>query len=244
MSEKEKERLELEREKQERARERLEMEREKLERARERLEEERMRLEEESERLGEEVAEKVARAVSKIDIKAGAIDKAMEHIQDQIENGIAGMDIDIQKDDDVIKNLGVLNMKDMTAEELDKIKGIKNLGVMIVPEELMSKVSAKVTKNLGTIVPYRKGWRLYSGHTTINAAMLEALDEPLEFLQTGHLEFDEDVTPELVKENIKAFHNYGHVQATEQTYGVLMAKCLENYGMVSKGKLDEDEDDD
>jgi hypothetical protein len=244
MSEKEKERLEREREKQERARERLEMEREKLERARERLEEERVRLEEESERLGEEVAEKVTRAVSKIDIKADAIDKAMEHIQDQIENGIAGIEVDIEggNRDDVLKNLGVLNMKDITDEELDKIKGIRNLGMMIVPEELMSKVSAKVTKNLGTIVPYKKGWRLYSGHTKINAAMLEALDEPLEFLQTGHLEFEDDVTPELVKDKIKAFHNYGHVQATEATYGVLMAKCLENYGMVSKGKEDEDED--
>ena len=138
------------------------------------------------------------------------------------------------------KNLGVLNLKDITSEELDKIEDIKNLGVIIAPEELMSKVSAKVTKNLGTIVPYKKGWRLYSGHTIIDKAMLEALDEPLEFIQTGHLEFEDDVTPELVKDKVKAFHNYGHVQANEAIFGVITAKCLENYGHISKG----DEEDD
>ena len=74
------------------------------------------------------------------------------------------------------------------------------------------------------------------------ARMLEALDEPLEFIQTGNLTIDEDVSEKLVKDRIKAFHNYGHVSATEETYGVLMAKCLENYGNISQNGEEEDDD--
>lgn len=236
--------------------EKLEKEREKLEEARARLEEERARLEEEREHMKENqkeakeehrewLTEEQQRKLEEVREK---VEIAMEGVQDKIENAIAGIDFEkIEKDVDVemkrvTKNLGVMNLKDITLEELEKIEEIKNLGMIIAPEELMSKISAKVTKNLGTIVPYRKGWRLYSGHTMINKAMLEALEEPLEFIQTGHLEFHEDVTPELVKEKIKAFHNYGHVQATEAIYGVLTSRCLENYGHISNGD-DEDEDD-
>jgi len=223
----------------------LEKDREKLEEARAKLEEERARLEEERAQIHHEhktehrefFTEEQQRRIEDVQDK---VERAMEGVQNKIENAIAGIDFDkLDRNINIevkrsTKNLGILNLKDITAEELDRMDDIKNLGVIIAPEELMSKVSAKVTKNLGTIVPYKKGWRLYSGHTVIEKAMLEALDEPLEFIQTGHLEFTNDVTPELVKEKVKAFHNYGHVQATEATYGAVMAKCLENYGDISK----------
>ncbi len=212
--------------------------------------------------LTEEEQEKLDRAMEKLDRAQIKIDMVMDGLDEKIENSIAGIDFDkinetVEKtmasvhkhahdiDIDVrrmTKNVGVLNFKDITEEEIEKMGDIKNTGVIIVPEELMSKISAKIVKNIGTVVPYKKGWRIYSGHTEIDSSMLEALDEPLEFIQTGHLGIQKDVKPELIKEKIKAFHNYGHVQATEETYGVLMAKCMENYGHISKNGHDDDDD--
>jgi len=221
--------------------------------------------------LSEEQQDKLDRMQAKLDAAQDKMDNAqykieiaMDGLDEKIENSIAGIDFDkinetvekamanidmdkinkeveMHMDHNFTKNVGILNLRDITAEELEEMGPIKNTGVIIVPEELMSKVSAKIIKNIGTVVPYKKGWRIYSGHTEINQAMLEALDGDLEFLQTGHLEISNDVSADMIKKKVKAFHNYGHVQATEETYGVLMAKCLENYGSITKNGIDEED---
>ena len=197
------------------------------------------------EKAMEGVDKKIAKAVAKIDKELGNIDIDIEvdgddhcdhdHHHDQHHH---------KKDEgDYMKNVGVLNLKNITEEELDAMKPIKNVGVIIVPEDLMGKVSAKIKSNVGVTIPYKEGWRLYSGHTEIDNSMLEALDEPLEFIQTGHLEFNDDVDAKLLKDKIKAFNNYGHISASEEIYGTLMSKCLENSGHIGK-KSDKDDDDD
>ena len=268
--EKERERLDKERARLDEERARIEQERERLEAERDEVEEEnkghgkKERVIIKHRDLTDEEQEKLDRAMEKMDRAQIKIDMAMDGLDDKIENSIAGIDFDkinetVEKamagvdkhihdiDIDIhsmTKNVGVLNFKDITEEEIEKMGAIKNTGIIIVPEELMSKVSAKIVKNVGTVVPYKKGWRIYSGHTEINSSMLEAIDEPLEFIQTGHLEINDDVSSKQIKDKIKSFHNYGHVEATEDTYGVLMARCLENYGHISKNGHDEDDDDD
>ena len=267
--EKERERLDKERARLDKERSRLDQERERLEAEREQVDEEneghgkKERVIIKHRDLTDEEQEKLDRAMEKLDKVQIKIEMAMDGLDDKIENSITGIDFDkinetVEKamasvnkhahDIDVeigrvTKNVGVLNLKNITEEELEKMADIKNTGVIIAPEELMGKVSAKVIKNIGTIVPYKKGWRIYSGHTAIDRSMLEALDEPLEFIQTGHMGIRTDVTPKLIKDKIKAFHNYGYIQTTEETYGVLMAKCLENYGQISKNGDDDCEDD-
>jgi hypothetical protein len=222
----------------------LEKERARLEATREKLEQERERLEEQREKMEEKAEERIEMEQEKLEEAAEKIEEAVERIQERIENGIAGIDVDIDVDkisncvsrsmEGVVKNLGILNLKNVSLEELENIREIKNLGMIIAPEKYMSQISAKVTKNLGSIVPYKEGMRLYSGDTTIEASMLDALDEPIEFLQTGRLTFSDDVTPELIKSKIKGFDNYGQVRVPTKIYGILMAKCMENHGQIAK----------
>ena len=267
--EQERERMEKEHERMEEEQEKMEEEHERMEEDIESGHEKRkeriiIKHGEHDHELTEEQQEKLDRAMEKLDKAQIKIDLAMDGLDDKIENSISGIDFDkinetVEKamasvdkhvhdiDIDIhsmTKNVGVLNFKDITEEEIENMGAIKNTGIIIVPEELMSKVSAKIVKNVGTVVPYKKGWRIYSGHTEIDSSMLEAIDEPLEFIQTGHLDIHKDVTSKLIKAKIKAFHNYGHVQATEETYGVLMSKCMENYGHISKNGHDDDDDDD
>ena len=204
----------------------------------------------------DEIMEKVNKAMKGVDKK---IAKAVAKIDKELGN--IDIDIDVDIDDDCcdhhhehhrhkkdegeyMKNVGVLNLKNITEEELDSMKPIKNVGVIIVPEHLMGKVSAKIKSNVGVTIPYKEGWRLYSGSTEIDNSMLEALDEPLEFIQTGHMSISDDVDVDLLKEKVKAFNNYGHISAPNHLYGTLMAKCLENSGHIGKNSEEDDDDDD
>lgn len=134
----------------------------------------------------------------------------------------------------VIENVGVLNFKDVSPEDLDKIRFIRNVGVIIVPKELMGKVSAISKKNVGAIVPYTEGIRIYSGEITINADTLRWFKKPADILIAGETKFDEDVTPELIDEKINTIRVYGMAFVPAKTYGAFMAKCVEVAGVVKK----------
>jgi hypothetical protein len=132
------------------------------------------------------------------------------------------------------KNIGILDLRHATTEDIEKMEEMVNVGVIIVPEELVGKVSSKIKTNIGVIVPYVEGMRIFTGETTFNAAMLEALDEPISFIHAGELTIDSDVTPELIKNKIKSFRNYGETLVPAAAYGALMAKCIENAGEIKK----------
>lgn len=175
------------------------------------------------------------------------IEEAVKGIEEKVAKAVAGIEkevgnIEIEKVETgkVTKNLGILNLKDATGEDIENMNNIKNLGIIIVPEKYLGKVSNKVVANLGMIVPYVEGMRLYTGSTTIDASMLQALDEPIEFIQTGSLSFEKDITEQLVKDKIKEFRNYGAVEVPGSIYGAVMAKCMENCGAISKSGDDED----
>jgi len=140
----------------------------------------------------------------------------------------------------VLKNVGVLNLKDMTEEDLKDLKAIKNTGVLIMPKELIGRLAQLDVKNVGVLVPYVKGMRVYAGRTTINADMLKALEEPISIIQAGKMDISGDVTPELIKEKIAELRNYGKITApTRELYGALMAKVTENIGKIVVREEDE-----
>ena len=133
-----------------------------------------------------------------------------------------------------LENVGVLNLKDITKEELANIKGIKNIGVIIVPKALMGKFAAKLTKNIGVIVPYEEGMRLYTGKTIFDAETMRQFTTPIDFIQAGKLTLEDDVTPELISQKIQRFINYGKISVPTAAFGAFMAKCEENMGMIVK----------
>ncbi len=261
-------RLEAERQRFEDERQRLEDEKERMEDERERLREEAEEMKEEGREASREKAESRIEELreraeqmsearrERLERMGEQIEKAMEGVQEQIENSISGIDFEevgrkldrAAKDIEIhvsgfSKNVGVLNLKDITAEELEKMGEIRNAGIIIAPEELIGRVSSKITKNLGTVVPYKKGWRIYSGSTELSREMLEALDEPIDFVQTGYMNVPGDVPADLIKAKVRSFHNYGQISATEATYGILMARCLENYGGITKNGHFGDDDE-
>jgi hypothetical protein len=107
-----------------------------------------------------------------------------------------------KREEGIIKNTGVLDLKSVTEEEVERIKGIENVGVMIVPEKFVGRISAK-TKNVGVVIPYKEGLRLYSGKSTINDETLKSFEEPIGIINAGKLLIEKKTTTELITQKIK-----------------------------------------
>ena len=101
------------------------------------------------------------------------------------------------------KNVDILDLRNAAREDMEQMGGIENIGVILVSEELLGLMSLK--KNVGVVLTYRAGERIFMDKTRINITMLESLEEPIEFLHTRKLTISDDVTPDLIKENIKGF---------------------------------------
>lgn len=136
-----------------------------------------------------------------------------------------------KREEGIIKNTGILDLKSITEEEIERIKGIENVGIIIVPEKFIGRISAKM-KNVGVVVPYKEGMRLYSGKSTINADTLENVQEPMNIINTGKLLIEKNVTAELINQKINDIRNYGKIIVPKNIHGALMSKISENHGKI------------
>lgn len=190
--------------------------------------------------MNEEKREVIERAAAEIEEKAGNMAKEIEERVGKATEGMGDNVKEIEeKVEQITENIGILNLKNATEEEIDQMGKIRNVGILLVPEALVSKISSKIVENVGIVVPFVDGMRIYGGKTKIDAATLQAFEEPIEFVQAGKLVFAKDVTPELVSEKIKGFRNYGKIEVPKNAYGAVMAKCFENLGKIAE--IDEDD---
>lgn len=78
----------------------------------------------------------------------------------------------------VIRNVGVLDLSGLDSPEvLDGVKSMINVGVIIIPEPLLPKLSRIPMRNVGVTIPVPKGARLrqLTGQTVLSG---EALENP------------------------------------------------------------------
>jgi vacuolar-type H+-ATPase subunit F/Vma7 len=136
-----------------------------------------------------------------------------------------------RKEEGVITNTGILDLRNATEEDIERIKSIENVGVIIVPEKFIGRIRAK-TENVGVIIPYREGLRLYSGKSTINNETLKGFEEPASILNAGKLWIDKKTTSELIMQKIKEIRNYGKIIVPKHVQGAIMSKITENHGKI------------
>jgi len=140
---------------------------------------------------------------------------------------------EVKEEKGVLKNTGILNLKDFTEEDLVELKEIKNIGILVVPKKLAGKILG-MAKNTGIVVFYTEGSKLYMGKTMLDAETLKNFDEAVDIIQVGKLVVENDVTAELIRQKIKSIRNYGKVDVPRNVYGVLMTKVMENAGTIEK----------
>lgn len=136
-----------------------------------------------------------------------------------------------EKEEGVLKNTGVLNLKDATQEEIEHIKKIKNVGVIIVPEKFIGMISAKM-ENVGVVVPYKEGLRIYAGKSKLNADTLKNVEGSMGIINAGRLMIEKDATAELINQKISEIKNYGKIIVPRIIYGALMSKVSDNMGKI------------
>ena len=91
----------------------------------------------------------------------------------------------------VIANVALLDLSTMrSADELARIKGIRNVATIVVPESLAGTLTTVAMRNVANVVPVPDGARVnaHVGAMTIDGASLAARqDAPTVLLQTGAL---------------------------------------------------------
>lgn len=91
----------------------------------------------------------------------------------------------------VIRNVALLDLSTIrSAEELERIKSIRNVAMVIVPESLAGTLAAISMRNVASVVPVRDGARvnMHTGAMTMDGAALAAAgDVPTVLLLTGAL---------------------------------------------------------
>jgi hypothetical protein len=108
-----------------------------------------------------------------------------------------------------ITNVGVLDLSGMEApESLDGVRRITNVGVILVPQPLLQKLSSIPMTNVGTMIPIPSGARLktFTGDTTLSGDALANPDGDANdvLVVTGNLALTSPVTKV----------GYGHFIAT------------------------------
>ncbi|MGB9741204.1 MAG: hypothetical protein ACP5IM_06575 [Candidatus Bathyarchaeia archaeon] len=136
-----------------------------------------------------------------------------------------------EKREGIIKNTGILDLKNITEEEIERVKEIENVGVLIIPEKFIGRISAK-TKNVGVIAPYKEGMKLYSGKSTIDDNVLKSIKQPMSIINVGKLVIEKKTTSELISQKIEEVRNYGKIIVPKHIYGALMSKISENHGSI------------
>jgi hypothetical protein len=139
---------------------------------------------------------------------------------------------DIPEDTRIVENVGLLDLTSMRSpEELARIKGIRNVGNVIVPESLAGALAAIPMRNVGNVVPVPDGAVVNAqvGALTMDGAALAAQsDRPTVLLLTGVLV----ITSPVERVGLSAILTVGAVVAPEGSQAALTPALRRTVGGV------------
>jgi hypothetical protein len=133
----------------------------------------------------------------------------------------------------VVENVAVLDLSPMrSAEELARIKGIRNVATVIVPESLAGALTGIPMTNVANVVPVPDGARVnaHVGVMTLDGAALAATgDQPTVLMLTGALV----VTSPVERVGLHSILTVGAVVAPEGSQAALTPALRRTVGQVA-----------
>ncbi len=90
-------------------------------------------------------------------------------------------------------------------------------------------LGATVAQTVAKALSGQRGRANY-GRLKLTSGRLARMPDASEYDNYGHLVLAADITPDLLRQKIARFTNYGYVDGPEQLLEVLLDVCEENYG--------------
>lgn len=124
----------------------------------------------------------------------------------------------------VIKNVGLLDIRNATEESINNIERISNVGSVIYSRETAHFMTKLNFGNLGSSMEVPKDCKILTGQVEINKGYMSQLKEPLSLLITGQVIFKNDMDPEDIENGFKSLQIVGQVFCPEKLMSVIQSK--------------------
>ncbi|MQG58213.1 MAG: hypothetical protein FI707_06740 [SAR202 cluster bacterium] len=137
-----------------------------------------------------------------------------------------------QQDQKRIGNVGLLDLRNATAESLAPIAGVNNVGFMVTSRETASLVAKMSTGNVGALAIAPADATLINGPVTFSAGYLGNGDKPLSLIVNGRLVVEADVSAQDIEEGVQTLVINGDVICPKPLESAILLKIAWNNGQV------------
>ena len=120
-------------------------------------------------------------------------------------------------------------------------KEIQVTGQLLAPRGSEAALSGKISKVTGQVTYYTPPCRFVFAPETYGKEFLEMLQEPTSLMVFGPLEFENDVTSEVLKAKVKEITAFGPIRAPKRLIPTIQFLCVEVFGPIEASDGDESE---
>jgi hypothetical protein len=107
------------------------------------------------------------------------------------------------------------------------------VGQIFAPRGSESALTAQSKNLVGQCFYYPQGARFFMGHDSLGAAFFQYLEQPAAIVVMGHLEFEDDVTPQILREKVPEILLFGHIEASRELVPMVQVLATEKHGEIS-----------
>lgn len=133
----------------------------------------------------------------------------------------------------LIKNVGIIDARKATPEQIREIGKLNNVGCMIVSQSNRSEFVKISMENVGKMTELDDEYKLHTGPLEISKQMLEDSLQGVKLCVVGPLSVNRDVTVKLLQDKLTGLHLIGPASVPQHLYGAFMTKVIEITGHVA-----------
>ncbi len=132
----------------------------------------------------------------------------------------------------IIKNVGLLDIRNATEESISEIEKILNVGAVIYSSKTAHLLTRLSFGNLGASIEVPDDCKIITGQVEINKGYLEQQKEPLDLFLTGQIIFKNDLEPEDIEKGFKSLLITGQLLCPEKIMPAVQSKIKSITGQV------------
>lgn len=133
----------------------------------------------------------------------------------------------------LIKNVGILDVRKASPEQIREIGKIVNVGCLVTSAESKAQLLKVNLQNIGKLAELDLDYKLHTGPLEITRAMLESSEQGVKLCVVGPLSVDGDIPVELLQAKLAGLYLIGPASVPKHLYGAFMSSVKEITGPVS-----------
>lgn len=132
----------------------------------------------------------------------------------------------------LIKNVGVVDARKATPEQIRGIGKLSNVGILAISPENKAEFLKIAMQNVGNMLELDEDYTFHTGNKVINRQLLEDSEPGIKLCMVGMLTVEPDATAELIQTKLLGLYLVGQAMVPEKLYGAFMGKVKNVTGNV------------